>query len=169
VPPPPSGPLRSAYQRPALARCGPSIENPAHVSSTKMESQINKRGSHFGRGPARAQSHENQGIRMFTYYDMTPLIDDLARRIPEEVHPSGKAIIGEWLHEARIRPDEPTAIVNLMRKVAEKVALEMDWHAEKLQRIGPRRRITAETIELRRQADAWEAEASRYSCSRSAA
>jgi hypothetical protein len=98
---------------------------------------------------------------MFTYYDMTPLIDDLARRIPEEVHPSGKAIIGEWLHEARMCPGEPGTIVDLMRKVAEKVALELEWYAESLE---PRRLHTPETIELRRQARAWKAEVSRYSC-----
>jgi hypothetical protein len=99
---------------------------------------------------------------MFISHDMAPFIDDLARRVPDEVHPAGKATISDWLREARLCRDEPAAVVNLLRKAAEKVAMELDWHAEKLERgMGLRRRITAETIELRQQARAWEAEASR--------
>jgi len=64
---------------------------------------------------------------MFISHDMAPFIDDVARRVPDEVHPAGKASISDWLYEARRCRNEPTAVVHLLWKAADKVAMELDW------------------------------------------
>ena len=61
-------------------------------------------------------------------------IADFIAAIPDEIHPSGRIAIRDWLRDAQHALDvgDNAEAAQLLRNVNEKAALELGWHAESL-------------------------------------
>lgn len=84
---------------------------------------------------------------------MHAFIEQLAQRVPPEVHPSARGIIGEYLAEARSVVDDPAAVTCPLGKVRRRIVDELRWEAEKYASVDDHR----EAYKLRQRADRFEA------------
>ncbi len=82
-------------------------------------------------------------------------VDALAVRVPREIHPSARVIIGEWLGDMRMAADagDMREVARLVRMVRAKIVDELRWEAVKYETA----RDGREAYRLRRRADRFEA------------
>jgi hypothetical protein len=91
-------------------------------------------------------------------------IENIRHRIPPEVHPSGRAIVHEWLHEMHeaIHDGDFSLFLRRLVHLREKVAQELEWYVESLttpQRVCGDFHLDRECAELLATARQWRATA----------
>jgi hypothetical protein len=66
--------------------------------------------------------------------DLRPMIHDLRHAVPDDIHPSAGQIVHQWLTEAEMTV-YPPEVLRLVGLATDKIADELRWEAEKLERL----------------------------------